>query len=553
MKNETRQYTTSEEAKLVKQVIETFIKTVKLFKMYPSNNPIYVNASETAYKKLREFLHHENTMSLHISQYKIMYKDEEVYQNQEKEDNIALFMFKDGVRELTFIRGILQDELDDFLRILTVDFEQEAPDDDIVTILWQKDFEHIRYVADDIFLSDDEMLDEKRDYEKLQERIYTETSIQRAYLESHEAEIQRTFTPTLIDETDLQNIGVGISSLKTPRTGKLATILFELLALTTEAEAFRQVTVYLRNLLEYCVRQGDFHNAVDILDIIKQSIQDREWPENRIKNLVFVYAAINTSSFIKIVGDVVESSIKIEETEYMRYIRHMGKNSIHALTQLLAEAESIKGRHLLCEALATIGHLDTRSVAMGLKKSTWNVVRDTISVLGRIGSKEAFEHLKTMVSHPDERIRREVIRTIGSIKSPDTSLYLSKAIHDRDSAVRMTAVRALGNIRTEEVKQMLLAAISAKNFNTRSFNEKKEVYGTIALWKDNNIRDFLTYIIKKKKYFKRSLHDETKACAALAMGIMMDRDSIPVLEKASHAKNRVLRESALAALKKITS
>jgi HEAT repeat protein len=49
------------------------------------------------------------------------------------------------------------------------------------------------------------------------------------------------------------------------------------------------------------------------------------------------------------------------------------------------------------------------------------------------------------------------------------------------------------------------------------------------------------------------MYDETKACAAHALGILKDKEAIPLLEKTGKAKNRVLRESSLAAIKKINT
>ena len=49
-----------------------------------------------------------------------------------------MFFFRDGIRELQFRDGLTQQELEEFLKIITLDFEREAVDDDIVTLLWEK-------------------------------------------------------------------------------------------------------------------------------------------------------------------------------------------------------------------------------------------------------------------------------------------------------------------------------------------------------------------------------------------------------------------------------
>ena len=49
------------------------------------------------------------------------------------------------------------------------------------------------------------------------------------------------------------------------------------------------------------------------------------------------------------------------------------------------------------------------------------------------------------------------------------------------------------------------------------------------------------------------MYDETKACAAHALGILKDKESIPLLETAGKSKNKLLRESSLAAIKIINT
>jgi hypothetical protein len=220
---------------------------------------------------------------------------------------------------------------------------------------------------------------------------------------------------------------------------------------------------------------------------------------------------------------------------------------------LLGESDSVKKRRLVIEALSVIGKDDVTTLATGLKSSTWNVVRDTLFILGNIGTTGAFEHIVDMLSHSDERIRREAVRTIGRIEHPDTHLYLSRSLNDSISSIRTVAARQLANIRTDEVKKIFLSAISERSFASKEFNEKKVFYGIITNWPDREVRDFLTRTLKSTKIWKRTRHDETRACAALALGILMDRDSIPLLTKTGKAKNRTLRESSLVAIKKIVS
>ncbi|MDP3282897.1 MAG: hypothetical protein Q8M56_00520, partial [Desulfobacterales bacterium] len=132
----------------VREIIRLFLKSKKILKMYPPNNPMCVNITDACFAKFTEFFSFREKLSLKIGQNDIFYDSEAIYSNTEKEDNLALFFFKDGLREITFKRGLSREEMDDFLKIISFDFSRDTEDDDIVTLLWEKDFQNIQYIVD---------------------------------------------------------------------------------------------------------------------------------------------------------------------------------------------------------------------------------------------------------------------------------------------------------------------------------------------------------------------------------------------------------------------
>jgi hypothetical protein len=78
---------------------------------------------EEAYERFTAFFDYKDDLTLKIKQNSIYYESEQVYHNPEKEDNLALFFFKDGLRELTFKKAMSQAELEEFLKITALDFD----------------------------------------------------------------------------------------------------------------------------------------------------------------------------------------------------------------------------------------------------------------------------------------------------------------------------------------------------------------------------------------------------------------------------------------------
>ena len=124
-----------EDVKEVRDILQNIIKAKKAFRMYPPNNPIYVKTLEEAYTRFKNFFTYKDNCVFHVKHNSILYDTQEIYHNPEKEDNLALFFFKDGLRELSFSRGLSQEELEEFLKILALDFDRDVVDDDIVTLI----------------------------------------------------------------------------------------------------------------------------------------------------------------------------------------------------------------------------------------------------------------------------------------------------------------------------------------------------------------------------------------------------------------------------------
>jgi len=99
----------SEDIKEAKDILQNILKAKKSIRMYPQNNPIYIKTIEDSYQRLSSYFEYKDTFTLKIKQNSILYDTEEIYVNPEKEDNLALFFFKDGLREITFNKGLHQE------------------------------------------------------------------------------------------------------------------------------------------------------------------------------------------------------------------------------------------------------------------------------------------------------------------------------------------------------------------------------------------------------------------------------------------------------------
>ncbi|MBI5049990.1 MAG: hypothetical protein HZC11_03730 [Nitrospirae bacterium] len=177
----------AEEVTKVKHIIQTLLKAKKNIRLYPANNPIYVKTIDDTFTVFDEFLNYKDKLVFKIKQNDIFYGSDQVYHNPEKENNFALLFFKDGIRELSFKKGLSKHELEDFLKSIAVDLDRETIDDDIVTLFWEMDFTNIKYIVDESFLTEDEDFETKATNE-IKSKVPNVDTFMKAYSDAFNAE-----------------------------------------------------------------------------------------------------------------------------------------------------------------------------------------------------------------------------------------------------------------------------------------------------------------------------------------------------------------------------
>lgn len=541
---------TWDDIRVAKDIIQSLLKAKKTVRMYPENNPIYKKTIDDTFARFADFFAYRDDLALQLKQNEIFFNAEQVYYNPEKDDNLALFFFKDGLRELTFKRGLPPSELEEFLKIIALDFDREAVDDDIVTLLWEKDFQNIKYVADEAFLMEDE------DYEstavnEIKRKAPQSDEVLKAYASAFEAEDVGNIAIINLTDKDLQLLVKEMEKDLLDKSPKIYEILFEMLFQAESAVEYDDVHRLLREVFLYCLRRKDLKIVVDIMKKTRELIENPSTPDTITRQMKLLLSSVNSEESIRSVGEIFDSDADLDENVLNEYTEFLDRNAIAPLISTLGELESIHGRKIVINILILLGRKDIQAIAKGLQDHRWYVVRNIIYVLRHIGDKKAVEYLLATVKHPDERVRKEAIKTLGELKSPLALQTLRECLSDSDPAIRKGAVKALGNIGSETAKRLILEKISAKDFRERGFDEKRDFFEVLARWNDAEMTDFMTRTLKKRSIFKRAKIDENRACAAHCLGLMGNRDSLPELYKLKDSKNKLLREYAGAAIRKI--
>lgn len=542
----------SDDVREAKEILQTLIKAKKNIRIYPENNPIYIKTLEDVFVRFSQYLAYHDDLRLQIKQNSISYDAEELYYSAEKEDNLALFFFKDGLRELTFRKGLSREELEDFLKIIAREFDREDIDDDIVTLLWEKDFQNIQYVVDEAFLVDAD----EEDYETKAERHLHEQEtdaddLMRAYSDGFKSDEKQEISIVPLSDKDLQLLEREIEGDASNKVEKLVSILFELVYLSEKQTDIEETFRFIRDAVQFCMRHGDISMITKIMRLARDIMEEPSLKESGKDYFRMLSHYLGQQEMTVHHAELLDSSIEIDPNVYEEFIGYLDKNAIQPLIQQLGELKTVRARKHAIDALILLGKRDIESIAKGLTDQRWYLVRNIIYILRKIADKRATEYLLKTVRHSDIRVRKEAIKALGELGGRDVIQTLRECLDDADPEIRMASAKAFGTIGTDVSKKIILEKLSNKTFKDKDFEEKKAFYEVLSRWKDEAVFDYLISVLKKKALFGRAKNDENRACAAFCLSLQGRKDALPELESLRDSGSDLLKDFIHAAIRKL--
>jgi hypothetical protein len=535
---------------LISDFLQALLSAKKMANLYQKNNPMYSKAIDNLFTKVTDIFQQTGDIVLQIEPEALLSDNEQVYSSHEQHNNFAFLFFKEGLRELTFKKDTTKEELEEFLDIISRD-GKELHDHDIVSLLWDRNFQNIKHVVDEgVFVDDDGY--ESTATKKALEQSTPQDKIMAAYSDAFAAE---DVTPLVVEspsEADSEDVRIQLERDAEIRLYKIINILFELYWQASDKDELNDITSIMKSLVGYLVNSGNMENLVDILKKISMTLDDEEIRGEIKESLREVVSHAGSPDIVRAMGPFIDSRADVDEESLNEFAAYLGTNAIQSFIELLGEMKNFSARKMVMHVLTEIGRKDIEVLLNGLADRRWYLARNIILIIRQIGDVEAAFQLITKARHTDMRVKIEVIKTIGDLKILQAISFLEENLNAEEQQVRMNAVRALGHLRDEKAKQILIQQIKEnKAFIDKNYEEKKCFFDVLSLWKENDVAEFFSSFLKVKSYFGRKKLYENMACAAYGLGRIGNSEYLPLLKKYEGSSDPLLRENIRIAIRSI--
>ncbi len=558
-----------EELMLARDLTTSFIKTIKAFRFYPPDNPTLKGFREQLFKKFQFFLNKYNTFSLQISEYELSFKGKVLYENRDVKTSIAFLFYKDGLRELRFTKDLEEWEVQGLIDVIREVDNINKFEDDLVTLIWEKDFIHIGYLATDDFLEETpvvipeniEQFRKKLVFKPIAHHVEVdlleeegEEGVSLKEILSKVVEEPSPFISNrnvyLLTQEEVEALKKEVE-LETDPTFvfNITDILFEILALEKEKEPYQLAANLLLKIHDALITLGDFQKATDLMKrvyIIIKTYDLKDWQMEIIRKLI---VDVGEESRIERIGRILDREEKINLEDLSNYLLLLQRNSIKPLVKLLGELKNSKTRRVVCDALSEIGKNAIELFIPFLEDKRWFLVRNIVYILGRIGKEQSIPYLQKVFSHPEPRVRREVVQALGLIGGARAISLLQKAINDEDIRIRTMAAINLGKVGKKAALLPLLEMVQSKEFPKREPSEIKAFFDAIGMVGSNDAIPILRQLLERKGWFSRGKVDAIRVGAANALAMIGTPEAKAILEEGINSKDEAVKEACLQAIK----
>ena len=546
-------------ASQVAELIASLVKALRAFQMYLPNNPIHQRASQNVQAAFGPIWAATDEITLTVAETDFIWEDQVVYHQLTKAESIAWTLYKDGLRVLTLKKGVEQEEIGQFLELINQArfLATDAPDD-LLTLLWEREFLGISYVFAEPFSEATPTAADERTTPDVRPDERRQAVEEEATRPSGLVDLD-DFDGTLyfLDEQEINYVidAVRHEYARDARGSALA-ILFDLYEMERAPAVREEIHAILDALLPNLLNKGEFRVVAAILRelrMLEQRVTTLS-PAERARVREFEERLSEPAIVRQLVQSLDEASTRPGDEDVRDVLAELRAAALGPILTMVPRLYSGTVRRMLEETVDRLASQNSAEVLRLLREgideeSGHEALPALIAVCGRLKLQGAVTGLGDLLGHESTDIRLAAVQALDAIGTPGALAHLDRALDDSDRAVRVAAVKAVGARGYRSALRRVETVVQGKSLKDLDMSEKKaffEAYGAIA--GPSGIK-LLGAMLGGRGLLRMKEPPEVRACAALALGRIGTAEARQLLEAAQDDKELVVRNAVKQALR----
>ncbi|MFC1707733.1 HEAT repeat domain-containing protein [Planctomycetota bacterium] len=549
-------FTSAEDIEAVRDVCTSLAKAEKGMHLYPAGSGVIRGFIEEFFRRLSDYLRDHGTLELSVFCEEITFRDELVYDGGRTERNFAVTLFDGGIKNLILQDGIDRQEVEALIDAIkqAVDSEQE----NVMTLLWEKELKHVAYVTVDFFEDEVEWTKDWLEEQINSSNIFEELTKKRldlAMVSSLEAREElpddAVFEVFQLTKLDLDGLQKRITEQGDGADVKSTIdLILYLLTHSPDPDLVQRQLSVLQNAFRMIIHGGDIEKATETLGRVRELL--------KFSSGVGRDAVAALQEFIESAGDpelvghlAKRLRLARDPRPVLGYVKALGKYSINAAGALLG-----LGPHdpaiIASVTRATSG--DSNYLKGFTTSEDARVSRVAVRALSTHAGASAITEFFRAAEHKDQTVRAEAYAALAKIGTPASVERMFNGFQDDAAEVRKRSFDELARHTNDPQPQFyprILQMVEDKKFANRPDYEKQSLLSLLALFKPADGLEYLKRILLQRSIFRRKDHDTQKILAVRALERLSSPEAEQLLQQAQVKASEQLRSACAEALVKL--
>jgi hypothetical protein len=502
-----------------------FLASLKNLGLYAEDHDICQKSVHTAFNHLDGFLESAGALRLDIETDQVLHRNETVYRDSEASGLLAYYLFRDGIKWISFNEGLAVDELKAFLLILnryrTI---QEDPEGDLATALWEANFPSIGYQASDIYWETDASIDLRLPVSGASAPVLEDSpdpSRQSSLVEGYLNPRGDMYQLTPAESARLQEM------IAEQERRDSAQDLLELASMIlTDAgnkDLLASLFQFIKTEIKNALAGSDFQSASKTLRTVhairSAAKAEGPWSIPQFNRLII---SLSGPGYLEALPRVLRT-IETPEDDRLeligRFILMLHSEALRSLAPMMDHFRSISVqqkfiKYLEVMASRNLGLLEKLLAGPDEKTVQWLVV-----IAGRLPGGKPEEMVRKMTRHESARVRQQAVKCLLA-RDPASLRILFAGIEDPDEGVRRLIFEHLNRQRTRLGEKLLLQYLQRGNFAIEGDEHVLDCYRTLGKCGTSHSIPFLEQVLFKnpwRRIFNGSVHRQGAVAALMAL------------------------------------
>ena len=572
-------------------LLRDFLKVIKILTLYPDDNPLPNRMRSSISTKFVELVNRYDGLKFEIREDEILFQRDTVFHDTGREEALAGTFYQAGIITLEFRTGLSIADFNAFLNLLKIYNNDCSPDRDLVTLLWQENFEYILFstledLALDNLNSEVTINELYPNYGVENEKGLDFAAILAAESPDEDGDAVYDGGFRECELTDEQEDGLrqmGLSGgdgedspfenfLKqgaelvredTVAVQKLVEesrcfdhyrcitrIMLDILRSWDDRDKFDESVVICDKILDELLKSGAFAAAADFVCSLRNfQIELAKNKKLTAARLTDFMRRAGDSQHVERLTDIINRQEKIDISSISTYLESLGWESLSHIVKMLARLVARESRMMVCDYLVRHGRKNLNVIGKEVYSKQWYVVRNAAYILGRIGTNEVLHFLKISAANTEERVREETIKALLLVKTEEAAELLAVFLDDPEPRLRRLALDHLGRIGGAVSFKAIEATVLSNEFFMKSLEEQSRLLVTYSRIGGSEVVDILGGMIGGTSLFSLVHKTELRLAALRALAHNNSNEAEAKLIKLGKSWRRWLRRAAEDAMK----